>query len=64
MTALEFIEDTRARCAAQLELAAELCKLKAAQIRDAKAEKEWRERSRFYERQAKVLKEATADERV
>ena len=67
MTALEYIEDTRARCAAQLELSAELCKLKAAQIRDAASKKEWRERARFYERQALALKglgEATAAERI
>ena len=67
MTALEYVEDARKRCAAELELIAKLCEMKAAQIRDAKAEKEWRERSRAYERQALALKElgeATADERV
>ena len=56
MTALEYVEATRARCAAELELVAELCEMKAAQIRDAKGEKEWRERARFYERQAKTLR--------
>lgn len=64
MTALEYIKDTRERCVAQLELVAELCEMKAAQIRDAKAEKEWRERARFYERQAKSLREIEACERV
>ena len=44
MTALEYIENTRARCAAELELVAELCEMKAAQIRDAKGEKEWNDR--------------------
>ena len=67
MTALEYIKDTRERCVAQLELVAELCEMKAAQIRDAASKKEWNARARFYERQALALKElgeATADERV
>ena len=57
MTALEYVEDARARCISELELVAQLCEMKAAQIRDAASKKEWEARSRAYKRQAKSLRE-------
>ena len=56
MTVLEYVEDVRKRCAAELELTAKLCEMKAAQIRDAEIEGDWRERARFYKKLAEQLK--------